>query len=108
KSNIKNIKELELDEEDIKSVYNIGEDKYKKIEWTYGKTPKFQVVLPFNNESKINIHVNRWKVSKFFISYDDNVINMDKLLDLNFFKEEIKESILENYPHYIDLINLIF
>ncbi|HGM1624021.1 TPA: lipoate--protein ligase, partial [Clostridioides difficile] len=60
------------------------------------------------NESKINIHVNRWKVSKFFISYDDNVINMDKLLDLNFFKEEIKESILENYPHYIDLINLIF
>ncbi|EGT3849880.1 lipoate--protein ligase [Clostridioides difficile] len=108
KSNIKNIKELELDEEDIKSVYNIGEDKYKKIDWTYGKTPKFQVVLPFSNESKINIHVNRWKVSKFFISYDDNVINMDKLLDLNFFKEEIKESILENYPHYIDLINLIF
>lgn len=108
KYNIKNIKELELDEEDIKSVYNIGEDKYKKIEWTYGKTPKFQVVLPFDNESKINIHVNRWKVSKFFISYDDNVINMDKLLDLNFFKEEIKESILENYPHYIDLINLIF
>lgn len=43
-----------------------------------------------------------------FYSYDDNVINMDKLLDLNFFKEEIKESILENYPHYIDLINLIF
>ncbi|MFA3856834.1 hypothetical protein [Clostridioides difficile] len=97
-----------MDEEDIKSVYNIGEDKYKKIEWTYGKTPKFQVVLQFNNESKINIHVNRWKVSKFFISYDDNLINMDKLLDLNFFKEEIKESILENYPHYIDLINLIF
>ncbi|HGM3269363.1 TPA: biotin/lipoate A/B protein ligase family protein, partial [Clostridioides difficile] len=68
KSNIKNIKELELDEEDIKNVYNLVEDKYKKIEWTYGKTPKFQVVLPFNNKSKINIHVNRWKVSKFFIS----------------------------------------
>ncbi len=27
---------------------------------------------------------------KIFISYDDNLINMDKLLDLNFFKEEIK------------------
>lgn len=65
-------------------------------------------MLLFNNESKINIYVNRWKVLKFFIFYDDNVINMDKLLDLNFFKEEIKESILENYLYYIDLINLIF
>ncbi|MCC0629586.1 MULTISPECIES: lipoate--protein ligase [unclassified Clostridioides] len=108
KSNMKNIRELELDEEDIKSIYNLEEDKYKKIEWTYGKTPKFQIVLPLDNESRINIHVNRWKISKFFISYDDNVINMDKLLELNFFKEEIRDSILENYPHYIDLINLIF
>lgn len=108
KSNIKNIKELELDEEDVKSVYNLEEDKYKKIEWTYGKTPKFQVVLPFHDESKINIHVNKWKISKFFISYEDNVINMDKLLEVNFSKEEIKNSILKNYPHYIDLINLIF
>ncbi|KPI56078.1 MULTISPECIES: biotin/lipoate A/B protein ligase family protein [Clostridioides] len=108
KSNIKNIKELELDEEDVKSVYNLEEDKYKKIEWTYGKTPKFQVVLPFHDESKINIHVNKWKISKFFISYEDNIINMDKLLEVNFSKEEIKNSILKNYPHYIDLINLIF
>lgn len=108
KSNIKNIKELELDEEDVKSVYNLEEDKYKKIEWTYGKTPKFQVVLPFHDESKINIHVNKWKISKFFISYEDNLINMDKLLEVNFSKEEIKNSILKNYPHYIDLINLIF
>ncbi|MCC0699229.1 lipoate--protein ligase family protein [Clostridioides sp. ZZV15-6383] len=108
KSNIKNIKELELDEEDVKSVYNLEEDKYKKIEWTYGKTPKFQVVLPFHDESKINIHVNKWKISKFFISYEDNIINMDKLLEVNFSKEEIKNSILKNYPHYINLINLIF
>ncbi|EQF29492.1 lipoyltransferase and lipoate-ligase family protein [Clostridioides difficile CD160] len=108
KSNIKNIKELELDDDDIKSVYNLVEDKYKKVEWAYGKTPKFQVVLPFNSESEINIHVNKWKVSKFFISYKDDVINMDKLLEVEFFKQEIKDSLLENYPHYIDLINLIF
>ncbi|MBY2477457.1 lipoate--protein ligase [Clostridioides difficile] len=108
KSNIKNIKELELDDDDIKSVYNLVEDKYKKVEWAYGKTPKFQVVLPSNSESEINIHVNKWKVSKFFISYKDDVINMDKLLEVEFFKQEIKDSLLENYPHYIDLINLIF
>lgn len=108
KSNIKNIKELELESDDIKSVYNLVEDKYKKMEWTYSKTPKFQVVLPFDDESKINIHVNKWKVSKFFISYKDDVINMDKLLNVDFCKQEIKDSILENYPHYIDLINLIF
>lgn len=108
KSNIKNIKELELDDDDIKSVYNLVEDKYKKVEWAYGKTPKFQVILPFNSESEINIHVNKWKVSKFFISYKDDLINMDKLLEVEFFKQEIKDSLLENYPHYIDLINLIF
>ncbi|NMS91074.1 lipoate--protein ligase family protein [Clostridioides difficile] len=108
KSNIKNIKELELDKDDIKNVYNLVEDKYKKMEWTYSKTPKFQVILPFDDKSKINIHVNKWKVSKFFISYKDDVINMDKLLNMNFFEQEIKDSILENYPQYIDLINLIF
>ncbi|MCC0633891.1 lipoate--protein ligase family protein [Clostridioides sp. ZZV15-6388] len=108
KNNIKNIKEVELDDDDIKSVYNLVEDKYKKTEWIYNKTPKFQIVLPIDNKRKINVHVNKWKISKCFISCEDGIVNMDKLIEVDFNKQEIKNKILENYPDYMDLIDLIF
>lgn len=112
-SNEENIQKIVLDDEDFIKINENAENIYNKDKWIFEKTPKFNISIEDEEDLKIYIEVNRWKIKEFRIIYKDSVgkiqeKTLDELIDELFFEKNVLNIIKANYKEYTNIISKIF
>ena len=111
--NEENLQKIVLDDGDFMKINENLETIYSKDKWIFEKTPKFNISIEDEEDLKIYIEVNRWKIKEFKITYKDSIGEiqekiLDKLIDELFFQKNVLNIIEENYKEYKHIISKIF
>lgn len=111
--NEENLQKIVLDDGDFMKINENLETIYSKDKWIFEKTPKFNISIEDEEDLKIYIEVNRWKIKEFRIIYKDSVgkiqeKTLDELIDELFFEKNVLNIIEENYKEYKHIVSKIF
>ena len=102
--------EIILNDVDLEQINKNAEQIYSKDKWTFEKTPKFDICIDGEDNSVVEISVNKWRVKSFIIKYknSDKQVMLNKLIGELFFEKNIMEIANEKYRQYIDIIKAVF
>ncbi|MFC4559177.1 lipoate--protein ligase [Virgibacillus kekensis] len=119
----KNVERYELTEEDWENIYKISEERYKKWEWNYGKSPKFNIQESHKFDAGLvdvrldvkNGTIQNCKIYGDFFGIGDVSVLEDKLIGVRHERKAIEEALADvDVPHYLgkiskeDFINLLY
>ena len=102
--------EIILNDVDLEQINQNTEQIYSKDKWIFEKTPKFDTCIDGEDNSVVEISVNKWRVKSFIIKYknSDKQVMLNKLIGELFFEKNIMEIANEKYRQYIDIIKAVF
>ena len=108
--NVEAPNEIILNDVDLEQINQNTEQIYSKDKWIFEKTPKFDTCIDGEDNSVVEISVNKWRVKSFIIKYknSDNQVMLNKLIGELFFEKNIMEIANEKYRQYIDIIKAVF
>ncbi|MDY4576356.1 MAG: lipoate--protein ligase [Intestinibacter sp.] len=102
--------QIVLNDEDLEKISQNAEQIYSKDRWIFEKTPKFDICIDGEDNSVVEISVNKWRVKSFIIKYknSDKQVMLNKFIGELFFEKNIMEIANEEYRQYIDIIKAVF
>lgn len=108
--NVEAPNEIILNDVDLEQINQNTEQIYSKDKWIFEKTPKFDTCIDGEDNSVVEISVNKWRVKSFIIKYknSDKQVMLNKLIGELFFEKNIMEIANEKYRQYIDIIKAVF
>ncbi|MGM9530914.1 lipoate--protein ligase family protein [Intestinibacter sp.] len=108
--NVEDPNQIVLDNEDLEKINQNAEQIYSKDKWIFEKTPKFDIYIDGEDDSIMEISVNKWRVKSFIIKYknNDKQVILDKLIGELFSEKNIMEIVNTEYRKYIDIIKAVF
>ena len=108
--NVEAPNEIILNDVDLEQINQNTEQIYSKDKWIFEKTPKFDTCIDGEDNSVVEISVNKWRVKSFIIKYknSDKQVMLNKLIGELFFEKNIMEIANKEYRQYIDIIKAVF
>ena len=99
-----------MNDVDLEQINQNTEQIYSKDKWIFEKTPKFDTCIDGEDNSVVEISVNKWRVKSFIIKYknSDKQVMLNKLIGELFFEKNIMEIANKEYRQYIDIIKAVF